>query len=245
MAAPRNYDDENRARAVRMVQDRVREHKDSQVGACRHVGELLGINPAMLRNWVEKDEVDAGQRPGTPTEVSQELAALRRENAELKRACEILKTASAFFAAAEPERRFTSSMASIDEDKHRFGVEPICRLLSQHGVTIAPSTDDARRAQPATTAELQDAYAAYALIDLHRDNRSVYGARTCWHALRRARRHLGRDQVARLMPIAGIDGISRGKHHTSITQRDEKAPRHPDLVDLQWSAPWTTRSWNP
>ncbi len=106
MAAPRKYDDETRARAVRMVQDRIRDHQDSQAGARRHVGELLGINPATLRNWVERDEVDAGQRPGTPSEVSDELAALRRENAELKRANEILKTASAFFAAAELDRRF-------------------------------------------------------------------------------------------------------------------------------------------
>jgi transposase len=106
VAAPRKYDDETRARAVRMVRDRVREHGDSAVGARRHVGQLLGINPATLRNWVEKDEVDAGQRPGTTTEVSQELSALRRENAELKRANEILKTASAFFAAAELDRRF-------------------------------------------------------------------------------------------------------------------------------------------
>ena len=64
MAAPRKYDGETRARAVRMVQDRIRDHRDSQAGARRQVGELLGINPATLRNWVEKDEVEAGQRPG-------------------------------------------------------------------------------------------------------------------------------------------------------------------------------------
>ncbi|WP_285628951.1 transposase, partial [Kineosporia sp. NBRC 101677] len=91
MAAPRKYDGETRARAVGVVQDRVHEHQDSHVGARRHVGELLGINPATLRNWVEGDEVDAVQRPGTPAEVSEELAALRRENAELKRASEIAK----------------------------------------------------------------------------------------------------------------------------------------------------------
>lgn len=122
-------------------------------------------------------------------------------------------------------------LAYIDEHKDRCGVEPICRLLSQHGVTIAYY---ARRAQPATSAEIENAYAANTLIDLHRDNRGVHGARKCWHALRRAGHHLGRDlgrdQVARLMRMAGIDGIRRGKHRTVTTQRDEKAPRHYGLV---------------
>ena len=56
-------------------------------------------------------------------------------------------------------------MNFIDDHKHRFGVAPICTVLSEHGLSIAPSTYYARRARPATTAELADAYAANALVE--------------------------------------------------------------------------------
>jgi transposase len=103
--APRKYDEETRARAVRMYQERVRDLGESKLTARRQVGGVLDINPETLRNWIERDEVDSGVRPGVTSPVSEELKALRRENAELRRANEILKTASAFFAQAELDRR--------------------------------------------------------------------------------------------------------------------------------------------
>jgi transposase len=106
MPAPRRFDSETRARAVRMYEDWLRDHlEESKLAARRHVGVLLDVNPATLRNWVEQREVYAGQRPGVTTEASEELKRLRKENADLRRANEILKTASAFFAAAEVGRR--------------------------------------------------------------------------------------------------------------------------------------------
>ena len=98
MPASRKYDEETRARAVRMVLDRQAEPGTSKVAARRQVGALLDINPSTLRNWVEREEVDTGQRPGVPTETAQRIKQLERENAELCRANEILKLASAFFA---------------------------------------------------------------------------------------------------------------------------------------------------
>jgi transposase len=103
--APRKYDPETMARAVRMYQDRLDEHGESKLTAPKAVGELLGINPATLRNWAEREEVDSGVRRGTTSADAAELARLRKENAELRRANEILKTASAFFAQAELDRR--------------------------------------------------------------------------------------------------------------------------------------------
>ena len=94
-------------------------------------------------------------------------------------------------------------VAFIDEYRTRFGVEPICTVLTEHGLSIAPSTYYARRSQPETAAELADAYAANALFDLHRTNRSVYGVRKLWHAAWRSGLQVGRDQVGRLMGIAG------------------------------------------
>jgi transposase len=105
VAAPRKFDEETRARAVRMYQERIRDLGGSKLTARRQVGAMLDINPATLRNWVEREEIDTGARPGVTSAVSDELKALRRENAELRRANEILKTASAFFAQAELDRR--------------------------------------------------------------------------------------------------------------------------------------------
>jgi len=67
-------------------------------GSLARVGERLGVNPETLRNWVQKAEVDSGQRPGTTTEDKKRIAELERENRELRRANEILKAASAYFA---------------------------------------------------------------------------------------------------------------------------------------------------
>ena len=80
---------------------------ESALTARKRVGELLDINPATLRGWIEQRQIDTGTRTGASSDVSEELTRLRRENAELRRANEILKTASAFFAAAELDRRLS------------------------------------------------------------------------------------------------------------------------------------------
>src|SRR5680860_1198432 len=89
MPATRKYDDETRARAVRMFQDRLRDHGGSKLAARRRVGSMLDINQATLRNWIEREEVDTGVRPGVTSEESAELKTLRREVSELRRANEI------------------------------------------------------------------------------------------------------------------------------------------------------------
>jgi len=98
MPAPRKYPDEMRDRAIRLVLD-VAEEAGSITAGCRQVGEQLGINCDTLRGWVKQAQVDAGQRPGTATADAARLRRLERENAELRRANAILRTASAFFAA--------------------------------------------------------------------------------------------------------------------------------------------------
>ena len=104
MAAPRKYPEELRERAIRMAVD-ARRDPATRSGALRRVGEQLGINPETLRNWVTQVEIDQGQRPGVTSEEARRIAELERENRELRRANEILRTASAFFASAELDRR--------------------------------------------------------------------------------------------------------------------------------------------
>jgi transposase len=101
MAAPRKYPDEVRERAIRLVRDLVEGDEDgiSVTGACRRVGEQLGVNTDTLRNWVKQMQIDDGERPRVTINDRTRLIQLEREVRELRRANAILKTASAFFAA--------------------------------------------------------------------------------------------------------------------------------------------------
>jgi transposase len=106
MPAPRKYDQETRDRAVRLYQERRRDFPaESALQSRKRVGELLDVKADTLRGWIERLEIDAGDRPGVPSSAEARIKELERENAELRRANEILKTASAFFAAAELDRK--------------------------------------------------------------------------------------------------------------------------------------------
>ncbi|GAA2592209.1 transposase [Winogradskya consettensis] len=98
MPAPKKYPDELRERATRLAVE-ARRDPASAVGAIRRVADQLGIHPEALRGWVKKAEVDAGDRPGTTSSDAEHLAVLERENRELRRANQILKSAASFFAA--------------------------------------------------------------------------------------------------------------------------------------------------
>ena len=105
MPALKKYDQETQARAVRMYQDRIEEGGVSQRAARIEVSSLLGVNEQTLRNWVRRDLGEGSTPPAAAESADAEVTRLRRENAQLRRANEILKTASAFFAAAEFDRK--------------------------------------------------------------------------------------------------------------------------------------------
>jgi transposase-like protein len=98
------YSAEVRERAVRLVFEQQREH-GSLWAAIQSVSGKLGCTHETLRRWVRQAERDSGQRAGVTTSERDRLKALERENFELKRANEILRKASAFFAQAELDRR--------------------------------------------------------------------------------------------------------------------------------------------
>jgi transposase len=104
MARPSRFSPEVRERAVRMVQEHAGEHA-SEWAALTSIASKIGCSAETLRHWVRQRERDEGRRPGLTTDEQQRLKALERENRELRRANEILRKASAYFAAAELDRR--------------------------------------------------------------------------------------------------------------------------------------------
>ncbi len=101
------FSPEVRERAVRMVQEHRGEYS-SLWAAVESIAPKIGCVPQTLLDWVKRDEVDSGQREGLSSSERERLKALEREVKELRRANEILKTASAFFAQAELDRRLKS-----------------------------------------------------------------------------------------------------------------------------------------
>ena len=95
---PRQFPPEFRQRALRMLEELVPEFETEYAAIC-HVGAKLGVGPETLRKWRRRAEVDSGARPGVTSQEHAEIKRLKRENAELRRANEIPRTASAFFAA--------------------------------------------------------------------------------------------------------------------------------------------------
>ena len=104
MTRPSRYSLEVRERAVRMLHDQESAHS-SRWAALQSIAAKIGCTPETLRKWAERAEIDDGRRPGKTTSELEELKALKRENRELKRANEILRTASAYFAQAELDRQ--------------------------------------------------------------------------------------------------------------------------------------------
>ena len=107
MKKTNKFSPEVRERAVRMVQEHRGEYP-SLWAAIESIAPKIGCVPQTLNDWVKREEVDSGQREGLTTSERERLKQLERENKELRRANDILKTASAFFAQAELDRRLKS-----------------------------------------------------------------------------------------------------------------------------------------
>ncbi|WP_438306644.1 IS3 family transposase (plasmid) [Streptomyces sp. HUAS TT11] len=244
MARPSRYPLELRRRAVRMVAE-VRDDHPNETAALQAVTDKLGIGSReTLRNWVKQNEVDTGQRPGTTTEESAQLKALKKENAELKRANEILKAAAKFLRGRA--RPATHALVTfIDEYRDRFGgVEPICRTLTEHDCKIAPSTYYAYRKRLATPSAraVRDTELKERIQKVYTSNYRVYGARKIWRELNRQGHEVARCTVERLMRELGIQGAVRGKR-VITTIPGGQAERAPDLVDCDFVADAPNRCW--
>jgi transposase len=107
MAKSNKFSPEVRERAVRLVQEHRGEYP-SLWAAIESIAPKIGCVPQTLHEWVKRHEIDSGARDGISTSELQRLKELERENKELRKANEILKLPSAFFAQAELDRRLKS-----------------------------------------------------------------------------------------------------------------------------------------
>lgn len=141
----------------------------------------------------------------------------------------------------------------IDTHKERFGVEPICRVLTEHGCKIAPSTYYAWNSRKPSDRDIHDAYVRNAIFDLRfafdqatgrwkATPVSLYGYRKTWHLLRATGLIVARSTVARIMREAGWRGVVRGRGiRTTVPASD--GHRAGDLLHRQFAAPRPNHTW--
>jgi putative transposase len=130
----------------------------------------------------------------------------------------------------------------ITEYKERFGVEPICTVLTEFGIKIAPSTYYAALARPRSRREIEDEKLMTDIRRVYDENYWVYGARKIWRQLRREGIKVGRGRVERLMRRLGLVGVVRGKT-VRTTIQDKDGVRAADLVNRQFTAGAPNRLW--
>lgn len=134
-------------------------------------------------------------------------------------------------------------MAFIDEHRERFGVEPICRVLTEHGCKIAPNTFWVAKKRPPSTRAVRDAELMPEVVRVFEDNLFVYGADKVWAQLNRENIRVARCTVERLMRAQGLSGARRGKAFTVTTHHDDRQQRPADLVERKFRAPTPNRLW--
>jgi putative transposase len=130
----------------------------------------------------------------------------------------------------------------IDGHKGRFGVAPICRVLTEHGCKIAPSTYYDAKSRPESRRTLRDDDLKIEIARVHGENYGVYGPRKVWLQLNREGIEVARCTVERLMRSLGLQGIRRGKRWKT-TVSDPVADRAPDLVKRRFNPPGPNTLW--
>ena len=134
-------------------------------------------------------------------------------------------------------------MAFIDARREEFGVEPICRVLTEHGCAIAPSTYYAAKSRPLSRRARRDAELLVEIRRVHFEvGRGLYGARKVWHQLRREGFEVPRCTVERLMRAEGLQGARRGRRFVT-TRPASTGVRPPDLVQRSFTATRPNELW--
>jgi putative transposase len=134
-------------------------------------------------------------------------------------------------------------VAFIEAHRERFGVEPICRVLSEHGAKIAPNTYWTHKKRPPSKRSVRDGELRVEIQRVYDANMFVYGAAKIWAQLNAEGIRVARCTVERLMREMGLAGNRRGRAWTVTTDSSHGLDRPADLVDRQFAAPAPNRLW--
>jgi putative transposase len=135
-------------------------------------------------------------------------------------------------------------VAFIDAHRNRFGVEPICRVLTEHGTKIAPSGYYAAKSRPPSARAIRDGELRRVITRVFSENYVAYGADKMWDHLNAVEGiRVARCTVERLMREMGLSGVRRGRSWVKTTITEDGAERPADLVDRDFTAPAPNRLW--
>ncbi|MFU1912269.1 IS3 family transposase [Bordetella hinzii] len=235
------FSPEVRERAVRLVQEHRGEYP-SLWSAVESIAPKIGCVPQTLLEWVKRAETESGERDGLTANEREEFKRLQREVKELRRANEILKTASGFFRAGGARPQTEVVNAYIDRHRDVYGVEPICKVLQ-----VAPSAyrrHVARRRDPSrrSARAIRDEDLKPQVYRVWQENLRVYGADKVWRQLNREGIKVARCTVERLMRAQGLQGVRRGKR-VRTTVPDATAACPMDRVNRQFRADRPNQLW--
>ena len=225
---PRQFPPEFRQRALRMLEESVPDH-ETDYAAIHHVASKLGVGPEALRKWRRQSEVDSAARPG------RDVGRVRRDQAaELRRANEILRAASAFLLwnSTAPTARLSGSSSS---SRTVAGSRPSAALWARQSVVPHYPRHRAAKYRPPSVRALSDVLLGAEIAWLHGE---IYGVNGVWkmHAL--MRRHgwaIGRDQTARIMRNRGA--AARPAEQTGVHHQGGPGRRQPGRpVETQFAA---------
>ncbi|MCC5574951.1 IS3 family transposase [Microtetraspora sp. AC03309] len=133
-------------------------------------------------------------------------------------------------------------MTFLDEHRELFGVEPICRVLTEHDLSISPSTYYAAKTRPASARAIRDAELDEHIQRIHTANYGVYGVRKVWRQLMREGHQVARCTMERRMRALGLQGARRGKKIRTTTS-DPGHQRAADLVKRDFTASGPNAVW--
>ncbi|WP_169797677.1 IS3 family transposase [Microbacterium resistens] len=231
MPAPRKYPPELRERAMRLVAEARREDPELslnaavvRIGLVQAGRDRRGRTPRDDHERCRSDQTARGGEPGT-------------EARERDGGFNVLR------AGARPATAVVVQF--IDDHRDRFGVEPICRVLTEHAVPIAPSGYYAFKTRPASARAVADAELVVQIERVFWDQklgRGISGVRKIWRLLRREGIVVARCTVERLMRQQGLRGIRRGKQFVT-TRPDSSSTRPPDHVQRCFRADRPNELW--
>ncbi|HCG54645.1 IS3 family transposase [Brevibacterium sp.] len=238
---PKKFDPEVKDRAVRMVLDRV-EEAGSVTKAVALVSPKVDVGRETLRRWVSQHRVDAGLKDGPTSDDLVELRRLRSEVKRLREDNELLRKASNFLrgGARPPQPMIMGFIDQMRAEGH--AVESVCRVLRQEGCQIAARTYRAWRHRSASARDTSDAVLLNVLHDLVGTPEGLYGRRKMTAWLRRQGHQVGAGRVDRLMRVAGMNGVRRGRPvRTTIPAKD--GHRAGDLLNRDFTAAAPNTKW--